>query len=100
MTTYPIRIQQHLKGDVGKETISIRQTGGKVGKDVWIVEGVEPLVSGRSYVLAITNDRGGFTLLAGPHSSETVPDGAARSSVLSTWQDAVQNQRWPEHLPR
>lgn len=98
-TTFGVEVLQVLKGDVSG-TVLVDQQGGKIGKDVWRVEGVSPLAVSGTYLIAVTDENGQLTSVGGPSAPRRLGNGSERAAAVSQWKDAVAHQRWPDHLPR
>lgn len=100
-TDYPILVQERLKGRaVG--TVTVRQTGGTVEGDTFVLEDQPLLREGGEYLLVVTreSDRPQLTLVAGPESAQPVRGPTHRAEVVGAWKRAVQNQRVPETFGR
>lgn len=96
-TDYRVTVQRALKGDLSG-TVEVRQTGGKDGEDVFVLEDQPLLVQGQSYVLVlgVEPDRDELTIVAGPISARPLPSGQARrNEVLQAWRNAVGRQQQP-----
>lgn len=96
-TDYRVTVQQALKGDLSG-SVEVRQTGGKNGEDMFVLEDQPLLVQGQSYVLVLgaEPDRAELTVVAGPISAKPLPPGQVkRNEVLQAWRNAVARQKNP-----
>lgn len=99
-TIFRVSVEVSLKGDL-QGTALVRQLGGKVGKDVWLVENDEQLAVGSTYVLVTSESlkqAGAHMLLAGPISHQAIKTQTDRQSILDVWREAIRNQRTPDAL--
>ena len=98
---FDVEVEEALKGALqGK--VQVRQLGGTVGKDVWVVDHDQLLVVGQTYVLATRSSqkqKNAQMLVAGTVSHQAVSSSSERESAVTQWRDAITNQRWPETLP-
>jgi len=100
-TIFRVTVVENIKGNL-TGTVLVRQLGGKVGKDVWVVENDQALAVGSTYVLATKQSlqqKGAQVLLAGPLGHEIVATSVDRQAALTVWRDAVRNQRRPATVP-
>lgn len=99
-TIFAVAVEEVLKGDLNG-TVLVRQLGGTVGKDTWVLDDQAALLVGRTYVLVVTRSveqPGAYTLLAGPRGHELLGSTQARVAALNDWREAVRNQREPDAL--
>lgn len=99
-TIYRVGVQQALKGSLSGE-LRVRQLGGKVGKDEYVLEYSALPEVGKTYIFALRGGPDVYTSLAGPTSPEELSVSLTeRSAVRSKWLSAIADQRWPEGYPR
>lgn len=88
-----------LKGRLPNDVV-VRQIGGTVGEDTWVLEDQPLLVPGRSYLLVAGDEPGqeAVGLGAGPLNVREVRTAADHEAAVKDWTQAVRDQRVPDAL--
>jgi hypothetical protein len=97
-TTYDIDVIRALKGSP-PPALTARQLGYVDDDGVAHETEDQPLLDdGRVYVLALTGDAGGYTIVGGPAAAARA-DGGEGSPLVREYQQAVREQREPPGVP-
>lgn len=88
-----------IKGQLPAEVV-VRQLGGTLGEDTWVLEDQPRLLRGHTYVLVGGAEPGQETkgLGAGPLNVTDLTTAEDRRRATGYWTEAVRNQRWPDAL--